>query len=114
MARRELLHLITGKASAAEPVSVARVLTPEGKCDVSVLWRDQFRPPLDPSIEQAVRDRLSRLETVGGLAELFTVEVEGSPVKIALEVVRPKLKLVIFGAGHVGQSVALIGAMLGY
>jgi xanthine dehydrogenase accessory factor len=31
-----------------------------------------------------------------------------------LEIIKPKLKLVIFGGGHVGQSVALMAALVGY
>lgn len=115
MARaRDLLQLILEKASAAEPVSIARVLEGDGKRQIAVLWRDEFKPPLDPAIELIVKEKLSILESGGGVADLTTIDVCGTPVRVALEVVRPKLKLVIFGAGHVGQAVALIGVMLGY
>lgn len=34
--------------------------------------------------------------------------------KVIAEGLRPKFKLVVFGAGHVGQAVGLIGALLGF
>jgi xanthine/CO dehydrogenase XdhC/CoxF family maturation factor len=38
----------------------------------------------------------------------------GGATKVVVEGLRPKLKLVVFGAGHVGQAVALIGVLLGF
>jgi len=35
-------------------------------------------------------------------------------VTLAIEIVKPKTELLIFGAGHVGQAVASIGALIGY
>src|SRR5215208_2895027 len=47
-------------------------------------------------------------------ADLLRVYEDDVEIKAAIEIVRPKLNLVIFGAGHVGQAVALMGVMLGY
>ena len=33
---------------------------------------------------------------------------------IVIEIIRPKISLIVFGAGHVGQAVATMGAILGY
>lgn len=38
----------------------------------------------------------------------------GAKLSIVVETIRPKTSLIVFGAGHVGQAVALIGALAGY
>jgi xanthine dehydrogenase accessory factor len=51
----------------------------------------------------------------GGVADFVDVlDEQGSPVTLVIEIIKPKLELLIFGAGHVGQAVALIGALTGY
>jgi xanthine dehydrogenase accessory factor len=44
----------------------------------------------------------------------FEISHRGEEHRIIAEVLRPSLQLYIFGAGHVGQSVATIGVLLGY
>jgi xanthine dehydrogenase accessory factor len=50
--------------------------------------------------------------TIADLVEV--VDEKGSAVTLAVEIIRPKLELLVFGAGHVGQAVALIGVLTGY
>jgi xanthine dehydrogenase accessory factor len=111
----ELLNLILEKTSAAEPVSLVRVLNDDGSQHVSVYWRNRFTPPIEDRFDPALSEIAAKFESHGGIADLRTIEgADGKQLRVVLEVVRPKLKLVIFGAGHVGQAAALIGAMLGY
>ena len=111
----DLLNSILDRASAAEAVSIVRVLKENCSPEMSIWWRDEFRPSLEHEIESLLRDKMAEFEASGGVADLLTFGEPGQePVSVVLEVVRPRLKLVVFGAGHVGQSVALIGGMLGY
>jgi xanthine/CO dehydrogenase XdhC/CoxF family maturation factor len=111
----QLLSLILEKASAAEPVSIVRVVEPDGTTKPSVFWRGEFTPHLPAHLFGPVSQRLSETESRGGIADLFSVRDEtGKEVLVVLEIVRPKVRLLVFGAGHVGQATALMGAMLGY
>jgi xanthine dehydrogenase accessory factor len=42
------------------------------------------------------------------------IDSEGAEIVVACEIVRPKPSLIIFGAGHVGQALALMAIPLGY
>ncbi len=58
---------------------------------------------------------VENLAARGGVADLVdALDEQGSPVSLAIEIIKPKLELLIFGAGHVGQAVAVIGALIGY
>ncbi|HKQ04447.1 MAG TPA: XdhC family protein [Blastocatellia bacterium] len=46
-------------------------------------------------------------------AEIAAEDLSNSKIKLVAERVVERRRLVVFGAGHVGRSVALIGAMLG-
>ena len=115
MARADdFLNLVLEKSNNAEPVSIAHLLWPGGTTQVYVLRRGEFTPPLPVALSRHVRSRLEELESRGGIADLLAIETDGQVIQVALEVVRPRLRLAVFGAGHVGQAVALIGSMLGY
>jgi xanthine dehydrogenase accessory factor len=60
------------------------------------------------------REGLDELMVSKRLVELREIGREGVEVRTAIEILRPKLNLIVFGAGHVGQAVALIGTTLGY
>jgi xanthine dehydrogenase accessory factor len=51
----------------------------------------------------------------GIAADLLSVADEkGRRVTLAVEIIKPRIELLVFGGGHVGQAVALIGALTGY
>jgi xanthine dehydrogenase accessory factor len=69
----------------------------------------------DQTLTDHVLTAVQNLSKRGGVADLVdSLDEQGSPVRLAIEIIRPKLELLIFGAGHVGQAVALIGALIGY
>ncbi|HET9528913.1 MAG TPA: XdhC family protein, partial [Blastocatellia bacterium] len=39
---------------------------------------------------------------------------DGDLYKVVVDILRPRVGMHVFGAGHVGQAVSMIGAMLGY
>jgi len=69
----------------------------------------------DRQLTDQVLTAVQNLAARGGAADLVDGRDEkGSPVTIAIEIIAPKHELLIFGAGHVGQAVALMGALTGY
>src|SRR5512144_2892635 len=82
---------------------------------VAVSNGELLRPLPDRKLTDQVLGAVEKLAARGGAADLVdAVNEQGSRVTLVVEIVKPKLDLLIFGAGHVGQAVAVIGALLGY
>jgi len=107
-----------GEAAArGESIAVVRLLSSRADDDKLMVVQDgELVPgPGNQRLEKQILGAVERLASKGGVADLIEASDEqGSPLRIAIEIVRPKLQLVIFGAGHVGQAVALMGALIGY
>ncbi|MFY9558165.1 MAG: XdhC family protein [Blastocatellia bacterium] len=114
---KTLLEDIESRSMRGEPVAVVRALEigSGGRATVSVSRGEIFPPIKDRQLAAHILAAVNTLTDKGGIADLVEVEDEqGSRVTLAVEVVKPKLALVIFGAGHVGQAVAILGALTGY
>jgi xanthine/CO dehydrogenase XdhC/CoxF family maturation factor len=113
----KLLEAIECKASMGKSLAVARVLhtTPAGSATIAVCDDELFPPIKDRKISDKILDVTRTMVASGRVTDLidFTDERE-APVRLAIEIVKPKLELIIFGAGHVGQAVGLIAAIMGY
>jgi len=65
-------------------------------------------------------DRTEILKTASQMIEsgrstgLVEIEEGDRQSVVTIEVIRPRPSLIVFGAGHVGHAVALIGNMIGY
>lgn len=113
----KLLEAIEARASVGQVLAVVRVLrtTPASSLTVTVSDGE-----LSPSIEDGkISDQVliaTRSLIAGGrITDLIDCSDEqGSPVRLAIEVIKPKLELIVIGAGHVGQAVGLIAAIMGY
>jgi xanthine/CO dehydrogenase XdhC/CoxF family maturation factor len=104
-------------ASRGHLVAVVRVLCESPETNITIGVRNgQLVPPIDDlKLADQILSSVESITARGAAADLLeAVDEEGSRVRLAVEIVRPKLELMVFGAGHVGQAVALIGAMLGY
>ena len=112
-----VLEAVESVARRGEMVAVVRVLrdSPEKNATISVR-NGQLVPAIDDlKLADQILASVESITARGAAADLMeAVDEEGSRVRLAVEIVRPSLELVIFGAGHVGQAVALIGALLGY
>ena len=110
----ELLDKINERAGRGEPVAVVRILGGDNQV-VSVCDGELDPPIADRELAAQVLASVRSLTERARLADLVdVVDEKGSRVTLAIEIVRPKLELLIFGGGHVGQAVALIGALTGY
>jgi xanthine dehydrogenase accessory factor len=116
-ATNQLLEAVESAASRGQLVAVVRVLRERAEKSATIVVRgDKLVPAItDFKLTAAIKSSVETATTKGSAAELVdAVDEQGSHVRLAVEIVRPKIELVVFGAGHVGQAVALMGAMLGY
>lgn len=110
----ELLEKINEQAGRGEPVAVVRILG--GDLKIVCVYDGEIDPPIaDRELAAQVLASVRVLTEKARLADVVDViDEKGSRVTLAIEIVRPELELLIFGGGHVGQAVALIGALTGY
>jgi xanthine dehydrogenase accessory factor len=73
----------------------------------------KYSSRLPEGVWSFVRESIKGLLTSGKPADIIA-NVDLTNEKYAIEVLTPKVKLFVFGAGHVGQAVAQIGVLLGY
>lgn len=112
-----LLEMIQDGSTRGERLAVVRILSGESarNATIAVCNRELFPPLTDRKLTQHILAAVDNLEASGGTADLIDgVDEKGSPVRIVIEIIKPKLQLVIFGAGHVGQALALMAALTGY
>lgn len=112
-----LLATIEDGATRGEPVAVVRALDiASGKTLTAIVSQGElFPPPADRKITENALEAVASLMAKGGIANLIdATDEKGSAVRIAIEIVRPRFELMVFGGGHVGQAVALMGALTGY
>ena len=113
----ELLDTIEERARQGSFLAVVRLLQePPSRSATFAVFDDEVMPTIE---DQTLNDlvlssvrALSNSRTATGLIDV--IDGKGSPIRLAIEVVKPKLELVIFGAGHVGQATGLIAAIMGY
>ena len=111
------LKKIGEAAARGESIAVVRLLSSGADENKLMVVQDgELVPgPGNQRLEKQILGAVERLASKGGVADLIEAsDKQGSPLRIAIEIVRPKLQLVIFGAGHVGQAVALMGTLIGY
>ncbi len=110
-----LLEVIDG-ATRGEHVALVRVFhQPAIAATLTVRNGELFPPLADRKLAADILGAVEDLSARGGVTDLVdAIDEQGSPVSLVIEIIKPKLDLLIFGAGHVGQAVALMGALTGY
>lgn len=112
-----LLGALEGDAREGRLVVVIRVLNSPASFPIRTVCRfGESLPRIgDERITQGISTAIDEMSRKGAEADLIEVsDAEGNRVRVIVELVRDKLRVVIFGAGHVGQAVALMSAILGY
>jgi len=116
-AANKLLEEVEEKARRGEPVALARGLHKAANhTTTAVVYEDRLFPPVfDHRLTERIVAEVEGMIAKGTSAELIeTTDEEGSDVTLAIELIKPNLKLLVFGGGHVGQAVALMAALIGY
>lgn len=114
------LRVLEGEVKQGIEVCVARIFYQHSKKSEKIIFdskiiRDVSEPLRSEPLHMALKSIYSGMIVSGKLADVRDINVEPyGPVKLAVEILRPKLRLIVFGAGHVGQAVALVGALLGF
>lgn len=112
-----LLEMIQDGSTRGERMAVVRVLSGESARNATMaVCNGELSPPLaDRKLAQHILVALESLEARRGPTDLIDLlDEKGSPVRVVIEIIKPKLELVIFGAGHVGQALAMMAALTGY
>lgn len=117
MGKRELLHRIIRAYSKKEPIAIISRIG--YSCDDNkFIIRSDGRviegTEVGFRLEEPVIDRVSKLMATGESCALIETEVENKLATIVVDIVRPPRCLIVFGAGHVGNAVATIGAFVGF
>ena len=113
---KQLLDFISERSSVGEPMAIVTRLSAEVKTQKFVVT-PETSCHLDKSVDLQDEIVSKARELIAGHKTAAIIEGRleaGQYCTYVIDVIRPKPSLVIFGAGHVGQAVALIGALLGY
>lgn len=112
----KLLADIEGRAGVGKVLSVVRVLYPGAGGATFTVCDGELLPSIeDRKIRDLIFAATRSLIASGRVTDLIdSIDEQGTAVRLAIEVVKPKLELIVFGAGHVGQAVGLIAAIMGY
>lgn len=114
----DLLSEIVERSNATDLLLIASSFDLAGRLDkivVPLAARNQGQSDVESAVTQRLID-LSK-EMIERRRPTLLAEViwtDGTLRRTALELIRPKASILVYGAGHVGRAVAMLGAMLGY
>jgi xanthine dehydrogenase accessory factor len=113
---KTLLDFILSEAEKGDTVAVVTHIDEIGRLRKIALNRNG---EVQGEIDHLPVDLLNTIvrQSMEGSGSVQVLERLGDYVcanPIVVEIIRPKISLVVFGAGHVGQAVAIMGALLGY
>ncbi|MGH9759979.1 MAG: XdhC family protein [Blastocatellia bacterium] len=114
-------NLLDGLATEGIPnqiVSLATIIQ-QGKLMRKLLVKEgrvlAAAGSLEVELERVALDMVEKTIESGGDTALLSLDRgEAAKLTITIEVIRPKAGLVVFGAGHVGHALAVLGALTGY
>lgn len=111
---KDILDAIVTAYEDGSPAALITVV--DGDLSEKIVVCANAPPAADIGGWRREADRLAR-ELLVSRKETALVSIktsEGRELKLAIEKMRSRISLFVFGAGHVGQAVALIGGLLGY
>ena len=97
-----VFHLFSGDKRIANAV-----FSEEG-----MLQSDTLSPDLFVALQSYVNSRIGEFNSLRVFE--FSLEYGEATIRVIGELLEAPPRLIVFGAGHVGQSVAMIGALAGY
>jgi xanthine dehydrogenase accessory factor len=119
------LKLLEQEIKRGKEVCVFRIFDQESKRAKRIVFRSETGlsgnevSRLPDSLGEIIENLYRQMTISRKLADIKDCgndygEENNGLVKLAAELLLPKLRLVVFGAGHVGQAVALVGSLLGF
>jgi xanthine dehydrogenase accessory factor len=114
---KQLLDFIAERSGAGEPISVITRIASGGKTEKIAVTETGTFYGAGQSVELPAEIIAAARKSIAGrkLASVVETKPEADgKITYVIDVIRPKPSLVVFGAGHVGQAVAMIGALTGY
>lgn len=117
--QRPILEAIEKGIKEGREIHLIRVLPTKSGPSNRILVDDTNEtnnfPGLINSIASALKTIRDEMTGSRSVTNVVSINTESGVVsEVISEVVRPKRRLVVFGAGHVGQSVGLMGSLLGF
>ena len=116
MRRSEALDLIEQQSRDCDQFVVVRIID-GASAEIFVADRNgQLQPsPQDKVLANEISEKVRSLVAARGTATIWTTtRPDERSIRVIVEVIKPKSALVVFGAGHVGQALALMGAIAGF
>jgi xanthine dehydrogenase accessory factor len=114
----ELLLAATDLTERGATFGIITVVHEHGSATKLLVTEDEAKTPRPEGKNQdpqsAVREMVAQAMSAGKSTALSELVIDGEKCTVAIEIIRPKPSVVVFGAGHVGQAVALIANMIGY
>ncbi|HEU4386956.1 MAG TPA: XdhC family protein [Blastocatellia bacterium] len=107
--RRAILDAIIDAYQQGRPITVA-TLVGKGRYEKALTGKGHSESWVEQA-ENATGNASSPRKPTA-IAKLR--QESGAEFQVAFETIRPKASIVVLGAGHVGQAVALIGSLAGY
>lgn len=114
---QHLLDEISQFVDSERPICVVTVISDKGVATKTVIRKFTESSPngVTSAAWNKVLQTAERVMASGQETSLERIPAEGSGnLTVSVEVIRPKARIVIFGAGHVGQALALLASQTGY
>lgn len=110
------LNILEEGIKQGEDIYIFRIFFQNSReCKRVVVRNDEDFKKITGPLRDLLKVIRSEMTLSRKLVDVRNISEELSmPSRIITEVLRPKLRLIVFGAGHVGQAVCLIGSLLGF
>jgi xanthine/CO dehydrogenase XdhC/CoxF family maturation factor len=111
---RTFLDFIVSQSQTGKPIAVITRIEHDGASTRFAAVSDEIFTTEDEQLPSHVITAARSLAESRKLSEVIELPSDRGTTIYILDIIRQKPALVIFGAGHVGQAVALMGALVGY
>jgi xanthine dehydrogenase accessory factor len=113
----DLLSPISRLGNSGRGFAIVSFIKESGEVEKAILEKSGhiLGGALDKEALEAARNIVNGATIRSPRVQMCEMEgVEGVRGELVVEIVSPKIRMNVFGAGHVGQSVCMVGALLGY
>src|SRR5215831_14199686 len=112
----ELLLAVTRLTEQEATFGIVTILGEHALAGKLLVTEDEAKTPQaegkNQEPEATVRESVAQAISAGKATVLTDLVIDGERCAVAIEIIRPKPSVIVFGAGHVGQAVALMASMV--